>query len=190
MADAPEQRSSRKSLILVPVVLIGLPLLFYLAYQLGRAQVSGNLVGTGGPAGAWSVDVDECHTSYDFAPGYKGIQVGASAEPGYYLRVLRDVGSKLLPGSSIEITHGPNEVRTDQDDRALARYAADRWVIQLLTPHSATPVRIEPEMCSRFALVVDIETTKQRVSSGSVELSCSLPSGGQLTAQVRVDDCM
>jgi hypothetical protein len=190
MNKETKKTSKLQTVVIVLLVLAGIPALFFLVYKVGRAKVSGTLEVGGGPSGDWTVDLDGCHTSRDFIPGYKGVQIDSSERPGCHVQILRDIESKLLPSQSITIGHGPNEQRTEEDDKGLARYRDDHWVIRVFSPELDSPIRVEPDMCSRFSLDWIVEVTKQRSSGGTADLSCTLPDGGKLTARIQAEGCM
>jgi hypothetical protein len=190
MNNETKKTSKVTSVVIVLLVLAGVPALFFLAYKVGRAKVSGTLEVRGGQSEDWALAVDGCHTSKDFIRGYKGVQIDSSERPGYHMQILRDIESKLMPMQSITIEHGPNEERSEDDDKGLARYRDDHWVIQVFSPRLKAPLRIEPEMCSRFSLDWIVEVTRQRSSGGTVDLVCELPDGGKLTARIKAKGCM
>ncbi len=188
--DKKTSGSSLATKLIVLLMIVAAAGLIVLLFWVSRTKVDGTLEGRGGAGGDWTAVLDECHTSYDLKPHYKGVQISATGSAGHQLRVLRNVEDVILGDTTVEITHGPNEECTQKDLDELAKYTSQKWETQLVVPSSKTPIRITPEMCSRFHLEMRIATTNPKYSKGKLDLACELPDGSTMKAVIEIDDCL
>jgi hypothetical protein len=200
MNEQKEPSRAKKSSGLGPLIVLAILAavggLFALGIQGNKGLTTGTIQYGGSSQKPWTLDVDHCYTRRDIKPiGVTGgshasrLFTTEKADPlGLY--VIRDV----LAGfgyNTVNISRGPNESPTKRDRAKLAMYKGQKWSVQLKVPGAATPIRITPEMCKRFALdsTNEISTTLPRDLDGSVDLECTTPDGVKVIAKIKYDGC-
>jgi hypothetical protein len=201
-AEEPSRGSKRGCLgplivLAVLVVVGGIAALGIMASE--PKSTAGSIQYGGGSHGPWKIDVDYCYTRRDIVPvggddgaftSYASRLFTTKETERHGLYVIRDVRA-TFGDNTVTISQGPKESPTREDLTELAKFERKMWSVQLSVPGVATPIRITPEMCKRFALDVTSEISRLRPKDhdGSVELDCTTPDGARLIASVKYNGC-
>ena len=164
-----------------------------------EGKITGAITYRQGSQDPWQIDVDWCNTRSDIEPvGVTGVTISS-----YYSRVLSTRQDKAhglyllrntmanLGNDAMAIAQGPNESPTAKDLAWLKAYEQNQWHLQLNVPGAATPIRITPAMCKRFAIAATLNSSRglPRKMGGSIDIECTTADGAQVLAKVTYNGC-